>query len=373
MQQPGKIAEYLEAVRQQIRWKRAQPSVLEEINNHIADQRNAFLREGLNEEEATNKALAEMGDPIVVGEQLDRAHRPRPDWPLLVTTVGMLLLGIAIQILIGPKHISNGAEMFQKQIVCAGIATLVMMAAYFTDFTILGKFPKAGFFGLCVIMGADYLITRVHISSIYAINLLLLFPAVYAGFVYKMRNKGYGGFMLCGVMLIIPAYLSLLDPRWINETIFLVLSISGLTILTAAVTKGWFKVRKIFAMLMMYTSAAVILPALFLLMSDEGYVARKIQPMSNPAIDPTGYGYIGTVVQQSLFHSQFIGEGSPISNFEVSTAAQFLSATANTDFLLTYLIYRFGWIMLIGTVVIFSLFIIRAAILCRKQKVSWDF
>ncbi|MCO1603092.1 permease prefix domain 1-containing protein [Desulfosporosinus nitroreducens] len=117
MQQPSKITEYLETVRQQIRWKKAQLPVLEEINNHIIDQKNAFISEGLSEEEAADRAIAEMGDPVVVGEQLDRAHRPRPDWPLLVMTAAILLLGLAIQVLIGPNHRNNGAEMFQKQFI----------------------------------------------------------------------------------------------------------------------------------------------------------------------------------------------------------------------------------------------------------------
>jgi len=45
-------------------------------------------------------------NPIVVGEQLDRAHRPRPDWPLFVMTATMLLLGLAV------KYVNYGAEMF---------------------------------------------------------------------------------------------------------------------------------------------------------------------------------------------------------------------------------------------------------------------
>ena len=128
MLQPNKITAYLEAVGQQIRWKRAQAPVLEELNNHITDQKNAFIHEGLNEQLATDKSIAEMGDPMVVGEQLDRAHRPRPDWPLLIMTAPMLLLGLAIQFWIGPNHLNNGAEMFQKQIIWAGIAILVMFA-----------------------------------------------------------------------------------------------------------------------------------------------------------------------------------------------------------------------------------------------------
>ena len=92
MQQPSKITEYLETVRQQIRWKKAQLPVLEEINNHLIDQKNAFISEGLSEEEAADRAIAEMGDLFLSGKQLDRAHRPRPDWPLLVMTAVCSLL-----------------------------------------------------------------------------------------------------------------------------------------------------------------------------------------------------------------------------------------------------------------------------------------
>ncbi|MEL7656195.1 MAG: permease prefix domain 1-containing protein, partial [Bacillota bacterium] len=86
MLQSNKFADYLETVRRQIRWKRAQTYVLEEIKNHLADQKDAFQRDGLDEETAAIRAIAEMGDPVMVGEQLDRTHRPQPDWPLLAMT-----------------------------------------------------------------------------------------------------------------------------------------------------------------------------------------------------------------------------------------------------------------------------------------------
>jgi len=364
LQQPSKITEYLEAVRQQIRWKRAQSPVLEEIKNHITDQKDAFISDGLNEETATDRAIAEMGDPIVVGEQLDRAHRPRPDWPLLAVTAAMLILGLAIQFFVGP-NIHNGAEMFQKQIIWAGIAILVMFATYFFDFTIIGKYPKVVFFVLCAITIADYLFTgRVNDRSIYTIYLLLLFPTAFAGFVYKMRNKGYGGLILCGVAFIIPAYLSMLVP---TVTVLFLLWTSCLIILTAAVEKGWFNVRKLFAILIMYISTAAILSTTFIMMTGDGYVMRRMQIMLNPSIDPTGSGYIVTIIQRLLSHSQFIGEGLPISDYGEHAALQLLPA-ANTDFLLTYMIYRLGWIVLIGIIAIFTAFIIRAVLLCKKQK-----
>src|SRR5665647_3179955 len=120
LQQYDKITEYLEAVRQQIRWKRAQPIVLEEIKNHITDQKSALLKDGIDEETATDKAITEMGDPIIIGEQLDHAHRPKPDWTLLSLTGAMILLGFAIQIFIDSTF--DGAWTLEQQMVWTGIA-----------------------------------------------------------------------------------------------------------------------------------------------------------------------------------------------------------------------------------------------------------
>ena len=97
---PSKITEYLEVVCRQIRWKKAQTSVLEEIENHIIDQKNALISDGFSEEEATDKAIAEMGDPIVVGEQLDRVHRPG----LIGTSIGILL----VLVILGTADMGNG-------------------------------------------------------------------------------------------------------------------------------------------------------------------------------------------------------------------------------------------------------------------------
>jgi len=137
------ITEYLEAVREQIRWKRAQPMVLEEINNHINDQKNALIEEGLDEATATYKAITEMGDPVVVGGQLDHVHRPKPDWMLLALIGGMLLLGFAIQFFMDSAF--DRGWVLQQQVVWAGIAVIVMLASYFADFTIIGKNPKTIF------------------------------------------------------------------------------------------------------------------------------------------------------------------------------------------------------------------------------------
>lgn len=370
LQPSDKIAEYLEAVRQQIRWKRAQPIVLEEINNHIIDQKNAWLQEGLDEATAADKAITEMGDPVMVGEQLDHAHRPKPDWTLLILTVAMLLFGLAIQSFINSDF--DGAGAFQEQLIWVGIAILVMLTAYFADFTIVGKYPILVFLALGVITLVCCLFTETVLGRAeYAIYPLLLFPTAFAGLVYSMRNKGYGKLILCGAAFIIPAFLSLLVP---SLTVLLILGVSCLIILTAAVLKGWFNVSKRSAMLILYIPTAAVLSApLFILMIGTGYRAERLRYALYPSLDPQGMGYMGTTVQNILSHAQLMGSGVPMNYYGGSVdASNILSArilpAINTDYLLTYLIYGFGWIALLGIIALFAAFIIRAAVLGQKQK-----
>lgn len=364
LQQRGKLTAYLEVVRQQIRWKRAHAPVLQEIENHIADQKNALISEGFDDETATNRAITEMGDPVAVGQQLDRTHRPKPDWLLLAMTAVLLFLGLLFQFLVGPD-IQNGTEMFGKQVIWAGLAILALLAAYFVDFTIIGKYPRIIFFALSILTAADYMFYG-DISRLHTVYLLLLFPTAFAGFVYGMRNKGYGGLIACGSVFLIPAYFAY---SLLSLTVLFLLGISCLIISTAAVAKSWFNVNKPAAMLIMYISAAAaVLASPFLLsLLGKGYVWQRIRTGLYPSLDPAGGGYIGTLIHKILSHARLIGEGMPPGGYGQEPVGQLLPA-ANTDFLLTYLTYRFGWIVFIGISVLILIFIVRALVVCKKQK-----
>ena len=81
---PETIKGYLAIVQEQIRWKRARPMLLRELEQHLEDQRDDCLKEGNSPEEAERLAVQDMGDPVTVGTELDAVHRPWPQRGLLV-------------------------------------------------------------------------------------------------------------------------------------------------------------------------------------------------------------------------------------------------------------------------------------------------
>ncbi|MBQ9331046.1 MAG: hypothetical protein IJ221_08750, partial [Oscillibacter sp.] len=98
MEKPDTMEAYLAAVAEQIRWRRARGAVTQELRWHLEEQRDAFSREGRSIEEAERLAVAEMGDPVSVGAELDRLHRPRPQWGLLALTAALFLAGTALRL-----------------------------------------------------------------------------------------------------------------------------------------------------------------------------------------------------------------------------------------------------------------------------------
>ena len=92
--------EYLEIVAAQVRCKRAVPYLKEELADHIEDQKEAYIANGMNPFEAEVAAVREMGDPVETGMQLDRVHKPKMEWKLVAGVCLMSIIGIWIQLLI---------------------------------------------------------------------------------------------------------------------------------------------------------------------------------------------------------------------------------------------------------------------------------
>lgn len=362
MQQHIKIKQYLETICDQIRYKKIHIDICEEIENHITDQKEAFKTQGIDDETATLKAIEQMGDPVIVGTELDRTHRPKPEWSIIALTFLLLLTGIFIRLYTSPQDF-NGLELFYRQLFFTIVGLGFMALCYHVDFTILGKYPKTFFLLLVVIIIFLIAISRpINGRHIYASYLLLLFPTLFAGIVYNMRNKGYAGIIFCGIFFAVSFVLSIIVPS-MTSSILLVLSC--IAVLTIAIFKNWFSVKKLYALLLVY------LPVIgsMVLVFASGIASKRITLAITPSIDPLGAGYIANFTRQLFSGAKFIGQGTLPENFQGAFASQsqFLPGI-NSDFLLTYIIHRFGWLTFIIVITLLTVFIVRAFVLCAKQK-----
>ena len=138
MQEHKTIRSFLDVVAEQIRWKRARPVVTAELERHLEDQRDAFEEEGL--ENAEELAVREMGDPVAVGTELDRVHRPKPQWGMIALTVIFALAGVLLRIFLtaGWKEEYMAVNPI-RALVAFGVGCIALLAGYLLDYSRLSR------------------------------------------------------------------------------------------------------------------------------------------------------------------------------------------------------------------------------------------
>lgn len=351
-----RIHEYAKAVCDQIKWKKAHPVIAKEIENHLTDQRDAYIAEGADEAAATDQAIAQMGDPAIVGTQLDRTHRPKPQWGMLILTALLVCIGLLVRIV----FISSDEQDLLSVILSIIVGLGLMAATYFMDFTLIGKYPKTFYFAILALWVIALLITPVINGSLYYTSFIpLLFPLGFAAIVYASRGKGYRGIIACGLSFLLPAVLTVLFPSTSGLLLF---TLAALVILCLAISKKWFNVKILNGYLLVWIPIATVLLLTFVLLYGT-YRWERIQAMFDPASYATDFGYVAAQIKTLLASSSLFGHGA------TPDAATIVSWMGNnTDYLLTYLIYHVGWIAFIIIMGLLIFFMIKGFMLCFKQK-----
>jgi len=131
-----------------------------------------------------------------------------------------------------------------------------------------------------------------------------------------------------------------------------------------AILNGWINVKKSNALLLIYGAVALVstISILFIIVATRSYMLNRIQSYFNPTMDPHGSGWITIAVRNILSGAKFFGQG----DLGQYTTIPFPSI--HSDFLLTYLIHKLGWISFVIIMTIIITFIVRLFLLCKKQK-----
>lgn len=202
--------EYISDVQGHIRWKRARCIVEKELSDHITDRRDALLDGGLDERTAMEQAIREMGDAELVGEQFNRVHRPGTHWPLLVfiatlAAAGMILTAALAPALITPSKIIG---------LIAGACIAVIL--YFTDYTVLVRFPRLIYLALTaltfILLLWDLRNGYLSPGQTCASYALLCFPIAEAGILFHIKDCSEPtGALAYALYACVPMVFALLD------------------------------------------------------------------------------------------------------------------------------------------------------------------
>lgn len=263
-----KLEEYLTVVSQQIRCAKIRQSVTDELRDHILDQAEAYEEMGAFPEEALERAVREMGDPIDTGVSLDRIHRPRMNWGIVCMIALISIFSVGMFYFAGVNDLVQFSWHRQTFFVLLGI--FLMFCVYRLDYSTLGKFgwkPAVLFLALLVFgwifsSRAIYGARRwIYIGglSISVSEAMLLYVPLFGAALYAFRGDG-----ACIFLKVLPLLLFPVIFLWITPDLgsALILFACLFCVWIYAVAKGWYRIPK--KMVCFLSGGTVLLTPLFL-------------------------------------------------------------------------------------------------------------
>ena len=360
-----KIEEYLQLVTDQIRCKKARPDVKTELENHILDQMESYRNEGMEEQEAMEQAILEMGDPVEVGVELDRIHRPKMSWEILLL-VG-ILGGMSVLLQFTLWRGGNAMAQPERQLMFHIAGFLVMLGVYFLDYSILGKYARqigvlfCGVMILVVSLGhlantGGTFIMLGHLAISVPLVMYLYVP-VFGAILYSYRNAGYEVLWKSALWLTIPLWV---DLRCSLVHTFCLLLIC-LLMFSIAVWKQWYQIARKEILLSMWVCLWILIVG-GVTVAAGGWVQPYIIERIRAFLQRSNI-YTQDMMQNIFEQSRWIGESASGMEFLESSLPGF-----NSELILTSVMACFGILPGILTVLLYLMMIWKIFGVSKKQQ-----
>ncbi len=371
-----KLEEYLATVTDQIRCKKAHALVSEELRDHVMDQAKAYEAEGMFEDDALEKAVQEMGDPVETGVALDRVHRPQMAKDVLVLAAVISVVGILAQLAVyHTGMVKDGSRGYLKNYMMYTIyGYLAMLLVYRLDYSFLGKYAKqvaAGFLAVMVVLPGiggigvtvNGMLMYLHMGPFYIsiATAMLLYVPVFAGVLYQYRGDGKIIFLKALFWAGIPVWAVMHLPG-LSQSIVLGISLAG--VFTVAIWKGWYKIERKKSVLFIWLSLFLLPFAALLTGFSSGvlpeYQAARLQAMLDGKVASYQVGQLREIMDNSAL----IGR----SSVDWNTQYQGMENALGNDFLFSFLLGSWGILAAAAAVGLLLFLIMRIFRISSAQK-----
>jgi len=342
------VNQYVDMVCGQIKAKKVHSNISKEIACHIEEQKDAYLRDGIDEENAVKKAVAEMGDPVSVGQQLNKLHKPISEKSIISLTLLLVAVGLFVQFLI-----NDGNSGFSRFFIYTPIGLAALTATFFCDYSFIGKYSKYifGFFAVaCIIL--YFIFGRYGNAGVYYLS--LLFIPVLSGVLYGFRGHGYISVIASVLFYVLFGFFFLSSNA---PSAFLQISCAFFVLITIAIFKRWYNVKRAAAFIIAYSPIFIWISFIS--------ISGKLTQILSLRQTGTNNGYMSMWIKSLIENSKIIGQGVPVNSNVLPNAS--------TNFTLTYIIFNYGIAVGIAVIILASLLIYRMFRASFRQRTSLGF
>ena len=326
------IKNFLDKVCGEIKYRPVRKGICEELKSHIQEIEEEYTNKGIPENEAEEKAVLQMGAPEEIGRKLNKIHKPKLDWKLLLLMAILMGFGVFVAIL---KQKNTNDNYIQSTIIYMIIGTILSIGIYFFDYKLLKKYSTVIYIIASILMILPMIQFGFIPRGVYNIQLfeitispstiaLPLYLISFIGFIFNYNktnnfkmtilnkeieiNKDMVKIIICSVAsLMLMEYISSITNAIILGIIYLIIS-------TAKIIQN--KKNRIKNLIILYVIPVFMGLLLILMLVKSPYRFERIISSFNPEVDPESSGYVGMLQKEILENAKIIGEADtmPISN-----------------------------------------------------------
>lgn len=376
------IKDFLEKVCNEIKYKPIREEISKELENHIEESKEAYIHKGESEEIAINKAIADMGDAEVIGKTLNKIHKPKLDYKLIILLLILLCFTFLVVGIKTTSHVFSEGEgpFFVKTIVYLIIGFILGLAIYFMDYTKISKYSNyiyivSSILIIYTIIFSHHLINGIpylNIGNIYIPINRVTMPLFLISFIGFIQNVGKHKmeFRVLNLetiqidkslikVIILSVFSLLLLASIPSLTSAFILGIAYMIIAIVKIIKDSHK--KVTNLLKLYGVIFALGIICIISLTTAPYRLERIVTTFYPETDPEGAGWLGINRKLIIESASMFGEAEDMSNaldlFDAGTQFAFISILAH-----------YGWIVAILLIVTIILISIKLIINSIKVK-----
>lgn len=354
------IKEFLNTVCEQIKYKPIRNSISEELKNHIEESKENYIRDGLEEKEAEEKAIVQMGNAEEIGKKLNKIHKPKLDWKLLIILIVLLGFGFLIAFTRETKIVSYKFDFIARYISSAIVGGILSIFIYFIDYTKIKKYSNI-FYIIATLFMVYSLLFGININGLSYIyfSLITFSPVIIAMPLYIIAFVGFINEekQYKKNIIILNRDINLKLLKIISLSIISIIILAIIPSITSAFMLGLIYLiigsvklvqtkTNIKRNLLMLWGIPTILGLILLLgvMIEKPYIVDRFVAIYNPESQADCYGWLPLNRKIIINSAQTFGEADDTSN-----ALEQIDEDVNYAFI--SILAHYGWIVSIGIVI----------------------
>lgn len=358
----NKVNEYINEVCSLVKNKKAHAEIKEELLGHIEDIVEASMKKDVPLDDTINKALLQMGSAEIIGRDLNKAHKSNSDWLLLSMTGALIFFGLLTTwfLQVNSFILINDytPNYFSKLLLFLIVSFIPALLILKLDYRNFKKYSlQLYIFNIILIILTFFLSPYVNgmrrwlciyslsidTLTVTPILLIISLAGIFDNYDWNSKKSLIKGLTL----VFIPSILFLATPSLSVTIVYLIASFTIMHI-------SGFKIKHLFI-----TFSFLITMFVFAIFSAP-YRMERFFIFLNPLKDSEGDGWIYNQLNILRDSANLFGNSNNINNLSIPNS--------NMEFVLTSIIYCFGWIIGILVILLILSFIIKIGFIAFNTK-----